>query len=481
MGEQPLPPGGACCLSSINLSEFVVNPYTKTAHFDSNGFINAVKVGVRTLDKLIDENYNRHPLKEQQEMSFNYRNIGLGIFGYATMLMKLGYKYGSEKAIELTDSIFGLLFRSAVIASNDLAKELGPFPKYKDSLWDSDIMKAHFRQDEIDSMREYGLRNCSLISIAPTGTLATMLGESGGCEPEFALKYTRRTVGMSDGDNAYYEVDCKAAREYKKINQTNTLPDYFVASDDIHWMDRIRTQAVMQKHVDTGISSTVNLPHETTVGEIEDLYIEAWEHGLKGITVFRKGCKRMPILSTTKKDGDIREVGKIRKLTTGCGSLHLTAFFNSYTGDLMEIFLNKGSSGGCNNFMIGLSRMVSLAAKNGCTIHEIVDQLKSCGVCPSYATRFATKKDTSKGSCCPVAVGNTLLEMWKEMQDELGNDGTGKERVEKKVYSGTSKVVDKKIHNAGADKKECCPICGSKIEHVGGCDQCNNCGWSKCE
>jgi ribonucleoside-diphosphate reductase alpha chain len=125
--------------------------------------------------------------------------------------------------------------------------------------------------------------------------------------------------------------------------------------------------------------------------------------------------------------------------------------------------------------------MVSLAAKNGCTIHEIIDQLKSCGVCPSYATRYATKKDTSRGSCCPVAVGNALLEMWKEMQDELGNDGTGKERMAKEIHSNASKVVNKEIKDAGGDKTERCQICGSKIEHVGGCDQCNNCGWSKCE
>lgn len=471
-----LPKHGACCLSSINLSEFVKEPYTSKAYFDSEGFIHAIKVGIRTLDRLIDENYNRHPLKEQQEMSYNYRNIGLGVFGYATMLMKLGLKYGSNEAIKYTDTIFGLLFRSAVIASNELAKELGPFPKYKDCVWDSDIMKNHFRQDEIDQMREYGLRNCSLISIAPTGTLATLLGESGGCEPEFALKYTRRTVGMTDGDDTYYEVDCKAAKEYKQVNHTDILPDYFVCSKDIPWLNRVRTQEIMQLHVDTGISSTVNLPNSATKEDVAKLYLEAWKRGLKGITIFRDGCKRFPILSTNKKESDIHEVGKIRKLTTGCGSLHLTAFFNSETGDLMEIFLNKGSSGGCNNFMIGLSRMVSLAAKKGCTIYEIIDQLNSCGVCPSYATRTATKKDTSKGSCCPVAVGKALLEMWKEMQDEL----PGKAGVEKKAESN-AEVVDKKVSESAAiGQTEVCPVCGSKVDHIGGCDQCNNCGWSKC-
>ena len=132
-------------------------------------------------------------------MSHNYRNIGLGCFGYATALMKLGLVYGSEEALEFTDSIFALTFRAAVIESNRLASELGPYPQYKDCVWDSDIMRIHFPQDEIDRMRSTGLRNCSLISIAPTGSIATMLGESGGCEPEFAMKYTRRTVGISTG------------------------------------------------------------------------------------------------------------------------------------------------------------------------------------------------------------------------------------------------------------------------------------------
>lgn len=476
-----MPKHGACCLSSINLSEFVINPYTPKAHFDCTGFIHAIKVGVRTLDKLIDENYNRHPLKEQQEMSYNYRNIGLGVFGYATMLMKLGYKYGSNDAIEFTDDIFGLMFRAAVIASNDLAKELGPFPKYKDCLWDSDIMKAHFIQEEIDKMRQYGIRNCSLLSIAPTGTLANLLNESGGCEPEFALKYTRRTVGMTDGDDTYYEVDCKAAREYKRANNTDILPDYFVCSKDIPWMNRIRTQAIMQKHVDTGISSTVNLPNETTVEEVEDLYLEAWKAGLKGITIFREGCKRFPILSTNKEKSEPKKVGKMRKLTTGCGSLHLCAMFNSETGDLMEIFLNKGSSGGCNNFMIGLSRQISLNCKNGATINDILDQLASSGVCPSYAVRTATKHDTSPGSSCPVAVGKALKEMWEEMQ----NDIRGKSEIQNRATLGTKKNGDagakRPESSCHESKGETCPVCGSKIEHVGGCDQCNNCGWSKCE
>lgn len=486
-GEQPLPKNGACCLSSINLSEFICKPYTKDAYIDTEELVKAVKVGVRTLDKLIDENYYKHPLKEQQEQSFNYRNIGLGCFGYATALMKLGLKYGSQEALDWTNCIFGLIFRAAVIESNSLAKEFGPFPKYKDCIWDSEIIKKHFPQDEIDIMRQYGLRNCSLISIAPTGSIATCLGESGGCEPEFALSFTRRTVGMTDGEDTYYKVYCKAAREYMELYkcEEKDLPDYFVSSANISWKNRVLTQSVMQEHVDTAISSTVNLPNETTKEDIAKLYLLAWEKGLKGITIFREGCKRMPILSTetSKKEEEVKEernlgrgeikvisddvIGKKRRLISGCGSLHCAAYFDRTTGELLEVFLDKGSAGGCDNFMTGLSRMISLAARAGCSVYDIVDQLNSSGTCPSYAVRRATKHDTSPGSSCPVAVGNALLDMQIEINEELEIDNP-KPTIKKK---DTKTVILPKYK---------CPECGSEITFEGGCQTCKNCGWSKC-
>jgi ribonucleoside-diphosphate reductase alpha chain len=475
-GEQPLPKHGACCLSSLNLSEFIVNPYTPQAHLNTADLLSAIDVGIRTLDKLIDENYNRHPLQQQRDMSYNYRNIGLGIFGYATALMKLGFRYGSPEAIEFTDDVFSLIFRRAVLASNELAKEFGPYPKYKEEIFDSDIIKFHFSPDEITKLKEYGLRNCSLVSIAPTGSLATLLGESGGCEPEFALKYTRRTVGMTDGKDTYYDVYCKAAREYMEINNTKELPDYFVGSADISWQSRVLTQAVMQKHVDTAISSTVNMPNSATKDDIAHMYLLAWSSGCKGITMFRDGCKRLGILTTgNKKEEEISHkelkrgeimkcaddlIGKKRKIINGCGSTHVLGFFEPVYGDLVEVFFTKGSLGGCSNYMVGLSRMVSLACRAGVSINDIQDQLNSTGACPSYAIRTATKHDTSKGACCPMAIGNALMDMWKEVQEELGYL---EEPKKKKIQLG-----------------ELCPECGAILEHSGGCDICKECGYSHC-
>lgn len=498
-----MPKHGACCLSSLNLSEFIKNPYTNKAYMDTDEFVQAVKIGIRTLDKLIDENYYRHPLKEQQEMSYNYRNIGLGCFGYATALMKLGLKYGSQEALDFTDQIFSLMFRAAVIESNELSKEFGPFPKYKDCVWDSDIIKIHFLQEEIDQMRQYGLRNCSLISIAPNGSTGTILSESTGCEPQFAMKFTRRTVGMTDGEDTYYDVYCKAAQDYMKINSTDTLPDYFVSAPEIPWQDRIMTQAIMQRHVDTAISSTVNLPNSATKDDIAKLYIMAWEQGLKGVTIFRDGCKRMPILSTKEKQGkqdknaltqietnntlsrgfiiDTNDnlVGKKRKIISGCGSLHCVAFFDPDSGELMETYLSKGSQGGCNSFMVGLSRMISLAARAGVGIDSIIDQLKSSTACPSYAARHASKHDTSIGSCCPGAIAFALKDMWNEMQDEISDDSEEAEQTFIPEINSNRNTLFNNVDTLGAGEK--CPECGGPIIHIGGCVQCSQCSWSKCD
>lgn len=335
-----------------------------------------------------------------------------------------------------------------------------------------------------------------------------MIGCTGGCEPEFALSYTRRTDNLAES----YEVYCQSVREYfEAIHQPidlKMLPDYFVTSKDIAWVDRVKTQAIMQRYIDTAISSTVNLPEETTIEEIEQLYLEAWKHGLKGITIYRSGCAREGILVTDDKsidndkkiENNTREsgvtegnqvlprgfiiesddcaIGKRRKLQTGCGSLYCSAFFDPITGDLLETYLSKGSTGGCNNFMIGLSRMISLSARAGVTIESIIDQLNSCGACPSYAVRKATHKDTSKGSCCPIAIGYALKDMYDEMQNDLFGDVD--EDIEEYVeYRDTVSNIPKTPNKK--QNTQTCPECGEPITFEGGCNICKACGWSKCD
>ena len=212
----------------------------------------------------------------------------------------------------------------------------------------------------------------------------------------------------------------------------------------------------------------------------------AWHAGLKGVTIFRDGCKRAGILTIKENVEDIVEkphrlergmiikaddncIGKKRTLRTGCGTLHCEAFFDPDNGQLLETYFSKGSSGGCNNFMIGLSRMISLAARGGIDVYSIVDQLKSSATCPSYAVRTATKHDTSKGSSCPVAIGNALLEMYEEMMDEVGFSDVEEKELE---------VITPKIVPVSKAK---CPQCGGELVFEGGCNTCKNCGWSKCD
>lgn len=178
-GEQPLAKNSACNLGSINLSEFVINPFTSNAYFDTDSFVKAVKISIRALDAVLDENMKNHPLKEQQEMAKNFRNVGLGIMGLHDMFIKLGYTYGSKQSIEFVDSLFDLMFRTSVIASSELAMEKGAFPKYSLGVLNSEIIKKHFSIEEIEELgfTKYGLRNCSLLSIAPAGLINMAQGK----------------------------------------------------------------------------------------------------------------------------------------------------------------------------------------------------------------------------------------------------------------------------------------------------------------
>ena len=302
-----------------------------------------------------------------------------------------------------------------------------------------------------------------------------MLGISGGIEPIFANSYTRTTKTLHNED-VVYKVYTPIVDFYMKkhnLSDESQLPPYFVTSATIPVKDRIAMQSIWQKHIDASISSTVNLPNSATIDDVKEIYMSAWKAGLKGITVYRSGCAREGILNTgenqpkqTEKNLPLKKnIGLERHLTTGCGSLHVCAFFNE-NGDLKNTYLSKGSSGGCNNFMIGLSRMISLCARNGSTINEIIDQLNSCGTCPSYAVRRATKGDTSVGSCCPVAIGNALKDMWKEVN--------GKELTIEQP--SVSKTPYTPIENQAVS----CPECGGVLIHEMGCVTCKSCGYSKC-
>lgn len=482
--EEPLPAGGSCLLGSINLAEFACD-----TGFDFESFKHCVKSSVIALNEVLDEGLPLHPLKEQRESVYDWRQIGLGIFGLADLLIKLGIKYGSPEAIDLCDMIGHTMADMAIKTSAVLAKEYGVYPKYKpEAVEQSAFYSKNALGETKELVESFGLRNSQLLTIAPTGSLSTMLGVSGGIEPIFANYYTRKTESLK-GHDEYYKVYTPIVKEYMDkhgLKDDSELPDYFVTAQTLDYKNRIYMQSIWQSHIDASISSTVNVPNDFTVEQVEGLYMTAWDAGLKGVTIFRDGCKRAGILTIKENVEDIVEkphrlergmiikaddncIGKKRTLRTGCGTLHCEAFFDPDNGQLLETYFSKGSSGGCNNFMIGLSRMISLAARGGIDVYSIVDQLKSSGTCPSYAVRTATKHDTSKGSSCPVAIGNALLEMYEEMMNEVGFSDIEEKELE---------VITPKIVPVSKAK---CPQCGGELVFEGGCNTCKNCGWSKCD
>lgn len=483
--EEPLPAGGSCLLGSLNLSQFVVDEFTNNAHVDYDALQEATFQAVVALNQVLIEGLTLHPLEEQQNSVRNWRQIGLGTFGLADMLIKLGVEYGSPKSIEIIENIYKDIATNAVEQSLALAKEHGCYPKCNKSLLveSSFIKSLNLPEAVLNDIQTYGLYNSQLLTCAPTGSIGTMLNTSTGVEPNFALSYTRKTQSL-DGKDTFYQVDSKIVEDYKKVTGDIKLPNYFVTSSNISPISRVKVQAALQKYTDASISSTVNLPNEATIEDVYNIYMEAWRNKLKGITIYRSGCKREGILTTKSKKENNPEIittnnelkrgeiikadddciGLKRTLTTGCGTLHCESFWDPDTGELREMYLSKGSKGGCNNFMIGLSRMVSLSARGGISIDNIIDQLNSCGVCPSYAVRHAVKKDTSLGSCCPVAIGNALKDMYEEIQSIIVNP--------------RGEINEENTENTEYEK---CPECGKKgLYHSGGCDECIYCGYSKC-
>jgi ribonucleoside-diphosphate reductase alpha chain len=518
-GEQPLPPDFCCNLGSLNLAEYVINPFAEDSFFDMDSFTEDIYIAVKALDDIIDENANNHPLQTQKDNSINYRNIGLGVFGYASALMKLRVTYGSEQAKKWTNLVFELLFKEAVKASVQLAKEKGTFPKFKSCIFDSEIIRKHFTNEEIKEFKKYGIRNCSLISIAPTGSIATMLGETGGCEPEFAISYKRKTESLDDGKEKIFDVFCRTAQEYINITKNTELPKYFISSADINWKDRVEIQAIMQEHVDTAISSTVNLPESATIEEIEQLYLYAWRKGLKGITIFRNGCKRAGILSTssdtsTEKNnnatlelprGYIEEVPKDLayrkyKLKNGCGNLYFFVGVDEIEGKIYDVFTNTDAVGGCSINTQANSRLLSAGLRGGIPVEYLIEQLEKSGSCASYqslrgkqlgmakvrnmilkevSTETINKIDeligtpVSAGKSCPSSIAVVLKNIIKEFE------GTDYESV--KYDIATKKEIEEIKNNNDKLEELKLDECQHKnMRMTEGCMTCPDCGFSKC-
>ena len=469
--EEPLPAGGSCLLGSMNLAAFV-----KDGMFDFDDFCEAVNVAVPALNDILEEGLPLHPLEEQRKSVSEWRQIGLGIMGLADMLVKLEIPYDSDIARDLCGNIAHAMANQALFMSSKIAKcKEAPYEKYDPRVMSTPYFKAHADTLTYKYVGAYGLRNSQLLTIAPTGTLSTMLGISGGIEPIFANSYTRKTESLH-GHDEYYKVYTPIVQEYMEehgLKDESELPNWFVTSSDISPRDRIAMQAVWQNSIDASISSTINLPETATVEDIKDIYMTAWEMGLKGVTVFRNGCKRTGILTTdskaSKTSTDEREAPKYNYITPvsrksigtthgntyckkcACGTLYITLNRDD-DGNVVESFIHTSKGGICQANTSAVNRLVSLCMRSGVKTDEIIDQLKgiTCGAC-TKAMSNGIKLD---GISCPDILARTLIEFCKPTDEK--------------------KLVEKPT------SKECCPECGEPIIHDGGCVQCTNCGWSKC-
>lgn len=500
-GEQPLPKHGACNLSSINISEYIDEPFTEHATLCVDRLCADMKCIVRAMDDIIDENSGNHALEEQRQMALRFRNIGIGVMGMHDALIKLNIEYGSKKAIEFVSYIMRTLFREAVYASAELAEVRGNFPGYSEKVWNADIFKNAFSTNELEQLKNNGkLRNCSLISVAPTGSIGTMLNISTGVEPFFATSYTRHTVSLN-GDERDYIVEVPVIEEAKKHHVDGNI---LKTSNEIEWHDRIDMQSAMQQYTDTAISSTINLPAGTTPSEIRDLYIYAWEKGLKGVTVYVAGS-RDPILSTDGK----------KKEECNCMCHHTLKHNAPRRPKSLPADIKRFKNGGEKWIaVVGLYEDQPYEIFTGLSEKlELPEYVDRCELIKSKTTKEVFDEESGETETKPVSkydivyinksgnkcviedVGNIFRSDFfnvSKMTSGMLRHGMPVEYVVSTIKSldfvnnsvnswkaGVIRTLKAYIED-GAETGEVCPNCGGKVVREGGCKHCEKCGWSAC-
>lgn len=457
-GEQPLLPFESCNLGSINLNAFV-----KDGKVDYDGLGETVGLAVHFLDNVID--MNCYPLPIIEETTKSMRKIGLGVMGFADMLYKLGIPYNSEEAVKLAKELMAFIRLGARKASEALGEVRGSFPMFEQSVYKKQGIKA--------------MRNATVTTIAPTGTISIITGTSSGIEPVFAISYIRNVM---DDDklvevHPYFEQVAKQRGFYsKKLMQTiaqkgtlhgiEEIPEdirrVFVTAHDISPIFHVCMQSAFQESTDNAVSKTVNFAKTATKQDVSDAYDLAYKMGLKGVTIYRDGSRQGQVLSVGEKtkteeseDGTVlapRERPEITKGITqktkiGCGNLYVTVNYDSK--GICEVFTNVGRAGGCPSQSEATSRLVSMALRSGVDVDSIIEQLRG------IRCHSTLRQKGLKVLSCPDAIGRVL-----ERVVELRGGDTD-------------------THQGGGNAAKC-PECASQMEHEGGCVVCRSCGYSKC-
>jgi ribonucleoside-diphosphate reductase alpha chain len=484
-GEQPLASFTACNLGNINLCKFV----DQDGKFDHEELAEVTRVATRFMDNIIDYNMDNHALEKIKNAVASDRRIGLGITGLADALLMMKIRYDSEEALEETEKIMQVIRDEAYRTSVAIAAEKGSFPLFN---WDGYSRSKFVQQlpkDIRDSIQKNGIRNSTVLTVPPVGTGSIVAQTSSGIEPIFCTSYRRR-VKNHDGETfSEYKVFHPLIK--KLFTDDENLPEYVRTAHDIDPYFRVRMQGVIQKYVDSSISSTVNLPETVTVDTVADIYLTAYKAGLKGITVYREGS-REGILQTEEfakkqetgkpaakphglakgpRHRPQRTFGITERMRTGEGNLYVT--INEDENGLCEVFTTIGKAGGNAAAQSeAISRLISLALRSGIESREVVKQLKGIsGPTPVWDGNGSQILST------PDAIGK-VLERYIEDREHLRHY---KEVPANEEPSATITATTAKKAPQGAVKSQtACPECGTNVEHVSGCVVCYNCGWSKC-
>ena len=479
--EEPLPDGGSCLLGALNLSAYVEN---KEFNFDL--FKEDICKAVKGLNEVLDQGLPLHPLAIQRETVRDYRQIGLGVMGIADMLIKMEIKYDTDEALKLCDTIGYTLTNTALKSSALLAKEYGAYPKYdKHSILSSDFVLQNAESDTYELIIKYGLRNSQLLTIAPTGSISTMIEVSGGIEPIFSFSYTRKTESLH-GEDKYYKVYTKIVKEYMEENnlkEEEELPDFFVNAQTIDPFKRVEMQGIWQTSIDASISSTINLPNEATVEDVEKLYMYAWETGCKGLTIYRDGCARSGVLTLdNKKEEEEEEVKELRrgewksladdtyyvkrKLVIGCGTLKLFIGYSPSEQTIQDLYIVKSGQGGCEKNLQAIAIAMSALLRVGGNLGQLEKAFSGITPCPSFVSNRAKGIKLSTGNYCGMAIINEVKAFLKEINGQ-----------ELPKVKNEEVIIKEEEKTEGVE----CPECHQKtLTMTGGCSVCNNCGYSKC-
>ena len=513
--EQPLQPYGACDLGNINLSEFVIDPFGANARLDWETFEKATRYAVRFLDDVLDYNGSKHPLKEQTEAAARSRRIGVGVTGLGDMFVKLKIKYDSQEALDFVDKLFARMTRLAYDASIEIAKEKGSFP-----LFDS---KKHLSMPFIQGLDEeikekigrIGLRNVAILTIPPVGSGSVLAGTSSGIEPIFAFSYTRRSESLSQ---EYFKVYHPLVLEYMRasgVKEEQELPEFFVPAHKIRPEFRVKMQGVIQRHIDSAISSTVNLSEDTTVEQVGQIYMQAWKAGCKGITVYREGSREGILITDEaqrKKEekqsqaaskefnaagsygsDEIRAQaledwerprllsGHTIRLNLPQGALYVTANFES-NNKLREVFINLGKTGSDEkSYCEAIGRLVSKYLQIGGDVSEVIKSLKGIKANSSISWDRGIKLYS-----IPDSIGQALEIMSGEKRRlfavPLAVSEDAAEIAHGQQFSISEPDQPEKGQERGAIQPEICVSCGEKgVVHENGCYVCKICGYTKCD